>query len=42
MFPADHSWLVSTLWDDDWSRIDGSTTLVESRSCSIPRWRRPW
>src|SRR5260370_17868519 len=23
MFPADRSWLVSTLWDDDWSCIGG-------------------
>jgi hypothetical protein len=29
MFPADRSWLVSTLWDDDWTCIGGSTTLVE-------------
>ncbi len=24
MFPADRSWLVSTLWDDDWTCIGGS------------------
>jgi len=23
MFPADRSWLLSTLWDDDWSCIGG-------------------
>jgi hypothetical protein len=30
MFPADRSWLVSTLWDDDWTCIGGRTALVES------------
>jgi hypothetical protein len=29
IFPADHSWLVSTLWDDDWSCIGGPSGLVE-------------
>jgi len=28
MFPADRAWLVSTLWDDDWTCIGGSTPLV--------------
>jgi hypothetical protein len=28
MFPADRSWLVSTLWDDDWTCIGGLATLV--------------
>jgi hypothetical protein len=27
-FPADRSWLVSTLWDDDWTCIGGSKNLV--------------
>jgi hypothetical protein len=30
MFPADRSWLVSTLWDDDWSCIGGPASLVDS------------
>jgi hypothetical protein len=30
MFPADHSWLVSTLWDDDWTCIGGPIGLVNS------------
>ena len=29
MFPADRSWLVSTLWDDDWSCIGGPAQLVD-------------
>jgi hypothetical protein len=28
MFPADRSWLVSALWDDDWSCIGGPAELV--------------
>ena len=28
LFPADRSWLVSTLWDDDWSCIGGSARLI--------------
>jgi hypothetical protein len=28
MFPADRSWLVSTLWDDDWSCIGGPAGLM--------------
>ena len=30
MFPADRSWLVSTLWDDDWTCIGGPAGFVES------------
>jgi hypothetical protein len=33
MFPADRSWLVSTLWDDDWTSIGGSRQLIEALSC---------
>lgn len=29
MFPADRSWLVSTLWDDDWMCMGGPTALVD-------------
>lgn len=29
MFPSDHSWLFSTLWDDDWTCIGGSRRLVD-------------
>jgi hypothetical protein len=29
MFPADRSWLVSTMWDDSWSSIGGSEQLIE-------------
>jgi|ERR1022692_996449 hypothetical protein len=28
MFPADRSWLASTLWDDDWSCIGGPAGLM--------------
>jgi hypothetical protein len=28
IFPADRSWLISTLWDDDWTCVGGSATLV--------------
>jgi hypothetical protein len=28
MFPADRSWLVSTLWDDDWTSVGGPAGLV--------------
>jgi hypothetical protein len=30
MFPGDRSWLVSTLWDDDWTCIGGPAGLVEN------------
>jgi hypothetical protein len=29
MFPADRSWLVSTLWDDDWTCIGGPARMVD-------------
>lgn len=28
MFAADRSWLVSTLWDDDWTCIGGTSALI--------------
>ena len=28
MFPADRSWLVSRLWDDDWTCIGGTAALM--------------
>lgn len=30
MFPADRSWLVSTLWDDDWTCVGGPVALVDA------------
>jgi hypothetical protein len=30
IFPADRSWLISTLWDDDWTCVGGSDELVSS------------
>jgi hypothetical protein len=29
MFPRDRSWLISTLWDDDWTCVGGSVGLVD-------------
>jgi hypothetical protein len=43
MFPEDHAWLVSTLWDDDWSSIGGSEALIADllQDCVLgPRARR--
>lgn len=30
IFPLDHGWLLSTMWDDDWTSIGGSEELVRS------------
>jgi hypothetical protein len=30
MFPADRTWLFSTLWDDDWSCVGGSRSLIDA------------
>jgi hypothetical protein len=27
-FPADHSWLVSALWDDTWTDVGGSAAVI--------------
>ena len=29
MFPKDRAWLLSTLWDDDWSCVGGSRALID-------------
>jgi hypothetical protein len=29
MFPEDRAWLLSTLWDDDWSCIGGAAALID-------------
>lgn len=29
MFPEDRSWLVSTLWDDDWACVGGPVAVIE-------------
>lgn len=43
MFPADRSWLVSTMWDDGWTSIGGLQQLVDgflSDTTLGPRARR--
>ena len=30
IFPADHSWLVSMLWDDGWTCVGGPAGLIEA------------
>jgi hypothetical protein len=30
LFPSDRSWLVSTMWDDDWHCIGGPAALVDA------------
>ena len=33
-FPADRSWLVSALWDDTWTDIGGTATVIEALHCN--------
>ncbi len=43
IFPADHSWMLFTSWDDHWSGIGGSKDLIErfTRDPQLgPRTRR--
>jgi hypothetical protein len=43
MFPADRSWLLSTMWDDGWTSVGGSQQLVDGflRNTTLgPRARR--
>ena len=35
-FPADHSWLVSALWDDGWTCIGGPEALIDRLERSAP------
>jgi hypothetical protein len=35
IFPQDRSWLLSTLWDDDWSCIGGPQALLPSCSATL-------
>lgn len=30
LFPRDHSWLVSLLWDDDWRYVGGPAPLIDA------------
>jgi hypothetical protein len=30
LFPTDHSWLLSKLWDDDWRCLGGPAALIEA------------
>ena len=41
MFPADHTWLVSTLWDDDWTCFGGPAGLVDGFLHHPGRQARP-
>lgn len=38
MFPNDHSWLLSTLWDDHWSCIGGSEAPRLGLARGSPAW----
>lgn len=30
IFPSDQSWLISTLWDDDWACVGGPASLIDA------------
>ena len=30
LFPSDRSWLVSTMWDDDWRCVGGTAELIDA------------
>ena len=30
IFPRDRSWLVSTMWDDDWRCVGGPAAMVDA------------
>jgi hypothetical protein len=43
IFPQDRSWLISTMWDDDWTSVGGTEQLVNSflrHSALGPKARR--
>lgn len=40
-FPADHSWLVSALWDDTWTDIGGTAALITALQRNPPVGARP-
>jgi hypothetical protein len=40
VFPEDRSWLLSTLWDDDWRCLGGPTRLIDSVVVEVPSARR--
>jgi hypothetical protein len=42
MFPADRSWLISTLWDDDWTCVGGPPSLIDALldDPDLGRWTR--
>jgi len=41
IFPADRSWLVSTLWDDDWRCVGGPADLIEQLRHDVRLQARP-
>ena len=41
MFPLDRSWLISTLWDDDWRYAGGSAELADALATDQVLQARP-